>query len=135
MTNPSDIEDAFIKKVQAIPGLIDAIPYEPQNLPRALPVVTLLFVGAPQATVDTGFKEVTWHWKVNLYISLQDFRKAQNELKRLIPLLLDITRDDPRLGHSCDWATMSDEEEEPIFQEDDRWLLKRLDLRAKTLES
>lgn len=131
----TDIENAFITEVKKISGLADALPYEPQALPRNFPVVTLLFVGAPQEDVETGFVEVTWHWKVNLYISLNDFRKAQDDLKRLVPLLLKITRTNPLLSNTAAWVHLSDEEEEPIFADEDRYLLKRLDLRAKTLES
>lgn len=135
MTNPTTIEEGFITLAKQIDGLNDGLTYEPQSLPRYYPIVTMLFVGAPQEDVATGLVEVTWHWKINLYISLQDYRKAQEELKRLVPLLLNITRDDYSLGGTCEWSEITDEEEEPIFAEDDKWLLKRLDLRAKTTET
>lgn len=131
----TDIETAFITEVKKITGLNDALPYEPQALPRNYPVVTMLFVGAPQEDVATGLVEVTWHWKVNLYISLMDYRKAQDDLKRLVPLILNITRNNPLLSNTADWVNLTDEEEEPIFAHDDRYLLKRLDLRAKTTET
>lgn len=130
-----DIEQAFLDRVKEIPDLVDALDHEPQTLPRALPVVTLLFVGCPQEDVATGLVEVTWHWKVNLYIPLVDYRKAQLALKELVPTILDITRNDPLLSNTCDWAELTDEEEEPVFGTDDNWLLKRLDLRAKTTET
>ncbi len=129
------IEQGFLALVKTVPGLNDALDHEPQSLPRAYPVLTMLFVGAPQNDVATGLVEITWHWKVNLYVSLMDYRKAQLEMKRLVPLVLKLTRQDPYLGNSCEWAEITDEEEEPIFSTDDKFMLKRLDLRAKTTET
>lgn len=134
MANPNAIEDNFITAVKAIDGLSDALTYEPQALPRYYPVVTMFFIGAPQETVATGQVEVTWHWKINIYVGLTDFKKGQDEMKRLVPLLLAITRADHTLGETCDWSEITDEEEEPTIGPDDKWIVKRLDLRAKTIE-
>lgn len=134
MSNTTAIETAFVTKVQAIEGLSDALAYEPQTLPRYLPVVTLLFIGAPETDFATGIVEVIYHWRVSLYIALNDYKRAQDQLKELLPQLLAITRLDPRLDESCTWAEVSDEDEEPVFAENDQWLVKTLHLRAQTEE-
>lgn len=134
MTNLDAIEQAFINEVKTISGLNDALTYEPQNIPRYLPVATLLFIGAPENDFATGIVEVTYHWRVSLYLALNDYKRAQDQLKELLPQLMSITRLNPRLNDTCTWAVLSDEDEEPVFAENDQWLMKTLHLRVQVEE-
>lgn len=129
-----DIETAFTTAVLAINGIKSAHKVEPNRLDQ-LPAVTMFFIGCPSISSSTGYNVVSWTWRVSITVSMSDLAEAQNELKTYIPQLLAITRADPDLGNTCDWAELNDREEEPFALEDSRGLRKNLYLVAQTTET
>lgn len=138
MPNPDPIEDEFVKRAKAI--VREALDVDPEKLP-AMPLVTLSFIGIDQRDHQTGpAMEVTWKWIVRLYIPLKsgqgsDFGRAQNELKRLLPPLFKVIRDDRSIGGTCSKATLTDIEAEPDYDVDQKRMTKELMLRALTEEA
>lgn len=133
-TTIANVEAAFVADAAAIAGVISALDHEPKNLPK-MPCVTMLLIRTNQDDVETGLgTEVEYEWKINLYCSLKDYGVAQSEMKTLIPALLKITRTNPRLADTCEWAVMTDGGEDPVFAHEDGWLLKSLRLRARNAE-
>lgn len=139
MANPDPIEAEFVKRAKALALFRDALTVDPERLP-ALPAVTLSFVGIDQRDHQTGpAMEVTWKWIVRLYVPLKsgqgsDFGRAQNELKRLLPPLFKVIRDDRSIGGTCDKATLTDIEAEPDYDIEQKRVTKELMLRAVTEE-
>jgi hypothetical protein len=128
------VEQAFLTKALAVPAVATTVDHEPQTLPR-LPCVTLLWVGLSQDDVETGPRtENRWTWRINLYLQLQDYRRAQDQLKDIVPQLLAITRRDPSLGGTVDWARIADDGQDPVFGDQAGFLRKSLLLTVETTE-
>lgn len=123
------IKAAFVADADAIAG-VTAVDHEPADLPDADAVVCLLFLPPSQEDVATGLTEVTWRWRVNLYLSLRDYEKAQDELERIVPELYAIARDNPMLDGTCEKCFVLDIGREPTFAHRAGWLLQSLELRA-----
>jgi hypothetical protein len=142
METPERIEQAFVAMLERVDGLRHALDHEPKDLPR-LPCATMLFLRGFQADRETGpAQDVLWEWRIHLYVDLgRDWAGAQRELKQLLPRVLKLVRDDPTLDGTCDHAVLVDLGEEPVFATDDQdrtrtaWLLKKLMLRAETIEA
>lgn len=129
------IEAAIIGYLQAIVGLEDALDHEPRSLPRALPVATLLLTRTDPEQIETGIGEdVTYEWRLSIYVALQDWGAAQQELKRLVPVVLSAIRAKPTCSGLVDMLTVRDSGAEPIFS-DDGYVRKSLTLRAVLTET
>ncbi len=136
-TVPDLVEDALVTRLAAIPGIVEVLDHEPQNLPRGrFPLITLLFTGARYSHNELGpMSELVWSWSVRLYIRLTDYREAQQALKDLVPAIISVTRLDPTLGGACFDSELQDEADEPTFAHDEGWLLKSLSFSASTDEN
>jgi hypothetical protein len=133
-TTPDLIEDAFRTAAAAVVGVASALDYEPKELAK-LPCVTMLYLGSPQEDAETGTgQDATHTWRIGLYLHLQDYKKAQQKLKDLLPLVMRIVRTDPQLNATCEWARLVDSLSEPIFNHEEKWMLKTLRLEAATTE-
>lgn len=72
-----------------------------------LPAATIFFDGFGQEDNASRRKTVRWRLVVRLYVSLRDAEKAQNEIKTLILRSINKLRQNPTLGESCLYHTIS----------------------------
>lgn len=134
-TKPDQIEDAVNTKLKEIGKLEDALDHEPQNLPRALPVTTLLIIRFNPVQAETGpHDDVTYDWRLSLYVKLNDFRTAQQEFKDLVPAILSKVRSIPTAGGLCDFLNIEDVGDEPVFAPSDGFARKSLLMHARLTE-
>lgn len=131
------IERIFAAHAEAIDGVASAFDHEPEVL-GSRPCVTMLYVRIQQDDEETGpATENTWAWRVNVYVDLggsNDYRKAQRDLKRLVPRVLKIVRDDSRMDGLADFSSIVDEDGEPTFDHDAGLLWKSLRLQVRLEE-
>jgi hypothetical protein len=128
------VEGVFTRLALAVPAVASSVDHEPKNLPR-MPCVTMLWVGLAQDDLETGPRtENRWTWRINLYIQLQDYKRAQDDLKAIVPELLAITRRNPDLDATVAWATIADNGNDPIFGDQAGFLRKSLLLTVNTTE-
>lgn len=129
----TDIETAFLTAVAGISGIEETYNVEPTRL-DSLPAVTMLLTESPQSISSTGWSLVEYTWRVAITIKVDGLGDAQNELKLLIPSMLNVTRQSPSLSGTCEWADLNDKGEEPALYEGELWR-KNLYLTATTLEA
>jgi hypothetical protein len=143
-TNPDIIEDKVLGYLRAVAGLEDSLDYEPETLPRRLPVTTLLFTGGNPVQAETGpHDDVTYTWKLSLYIPLDDYKVAQQQLKDLLPAIFAAIRHHPTADDVVDFLRVDDSNEDPVFSSPDRsdggggpgYLRKSLTLTAVLTET
>lgn len=130
------IEAAFLAIAEQIDGVANVLDHEPgPDLPR-LPCITMLFVSPQQEDVETGPGTANrWTWRITLYVNLDDYYRAQRDLKQLLPDLMATVRRNTDLTGTCEWASLDDEGGEPVFAHDDRIVFKTLRLTARTTET
>ena len=117
-------------------GVQKALDHEPEQLPRSLPAVCLLFRQVEPKDVATGPLETwAWTWRVNLYVPLSDYAASQASLALIVPRLLAAVRADRTLAGTCEQAFLVDEGREPVFAHAEGYLVKSLTLEAWTEES
>ena len=128
------LENVFIKAALDIPAVMGASRTEPLRFTK-LPFVYLTFIACPQVVSSTGYSQVTWMWQVTLTTSTSDKLQSQQQMKECLPGLLAITRLNPSLDDTCEWADIEDRQEVPFMIEDMGGYRKNLYLTAQTLES
>ena len=136
MADLEAIAAAVAGRAGALPGISSSRDHEPERLPK-LPASTLLFQRAELVSQATGgLEEWAYEWRLGLYVSLEGgYQAAQVKLYELVPGLLAVLRDDPKLGGLVAWSELRDDGAEPLFNHEERWLLKRLTLRASAEET
>lgn len=135
MANIAAIETELATRFEALAGVAKALDHEPKNLPT-FPCVTLLLVRAGQDEVSTGpMTEVTWEWRVTLYLKLSDFKQAQTQMKGLLLPMLTILHADHQLGALVERSWITDNGDEPVFDIAEGVLMKTFSLSAITTES
>lgn len=134
MANLAAIETEIVNRLDALSGINSALDHEPKNLGK-LPCATLLLTRAAQEEVFTGpLTEVTWEWRVTLYVQLSDFKSAQDQLKALMVPVLTILHADHQLGGLVERSWITDDGEAPIFDVEAGVLMKFFSLSAITTE-
>ena len=117
------------------PELVRAYPYEPGNL-QGLPCTTLLSTRYDPIQAETGpHDDMTYEWRLRLYVALHDYEKAQDEIDHLIPLILDVPRHSPTLDGDVDFFVMYDPGTEITFSKEDGWAAKDLTARVVRTET
>jgi hypothetical protein len=131
-----DIERAVCDWLTSeIPALKFALDYEPSSLSR-MPGTTLLARQYNPVQAETGVGEdVTYAWRLRLYVPLNDYRQAQSAIKELMPQILACVRHHPTADGLVDFLSIVDEGEEPEFNVEEGWLAKDVILRAIRDES
>jgi hypothetical protein len=130
------IEAKFVELVQELGVVRSVFDHEPgqRGLP-ALPAVTLLFLGGEMRDEQTGITaDVDWAWDVFVYVPFNDAKKAQEQLKSIVPELLRLVREKHSLDGACEWARLTDPLTRPEQGPDEKWLRKTLRLRARAEE-
>lgn len=131
-----DIEQAFCGWL--LPEVADlkfALDHEPSSMPR-FPGTTLLVRRFSPAQAETGVGEdVTYDWRLRLYVALNDYRTAQTQIKELMPQVLAVARHHPTADGLVDFLTLVDAGEEPIFTSEEGWAAKDMFLRAVRTET
>src|SRR5690348_831813 len=110
----NDIEAAFLGAVANISEIRATHDVEPLRL-DLLPAVSLQFIGCPQEPSSTGWNVVTYLWRVCITLPNNDVREMQNTLKAILPQVIAVTRHDPSLNATCDWADCNDRQEDPFL--------------------
>jgi len=119
---------------ERIPELVKVWPYEPANL-KGLPCVTMLSRRYDPIQAETGpHDDVIYEWRVRLYVALNDYEKAQDEIDTFMPLLLDVPRHHPTMEGDVDFLSFYDPGSEITFSAADGWAAKDLVARAVRTE-
>lgn len=109
-------------------------PYEPQHL-QGLPCVTLLSRRYDPLQAETGpHDDVTYEWRLRLYVELNNYEKAQDEIDHLIPIILDVPRHHATMEDDVDALTFYDFGAEITFSKEDGWAAKDLVARIVRTE-
>jgi len=126
-----EIEQAVCDWLTAeVPDLKFALDHEPQSLPR-MPGTTLLATMYNPVQAETGIGEdVTYAWRMRLYVPLNDYRQAQAQIKELMPQILACIRNHPTGDGLVDFLSLVDEGQAPDFNIEEGWLAKDALLRA-----
>jgi hypothetical protein len=113
--------------------LLDVHPVELPDLGQ-LPAGTLLFAGPAQQDGATGgLTDNEWRWIFRIYVSVQDFRIGQQQMKDAIPAVLAALRRNPTLNDTCDRLVIRDRGD-PQYLRTRKQLVKTLELVAETEE-
>jgi hypothetical protein len=99
-----------------VPGIKSAHDHEPKNVPKALPAATILLTRYDPVDSETGpGQDVTYGWKLSLYIPLSDLERAQVTMKELLPKVGAAFRHHATGDDLVDELKVSDSGQEPIF--------------------
>jgi hypothetical protein len=124
------IEQRFCEWVQAETDISNALDHEPERLPR-FPCLTMLVTTYSPLQAETGpHDDVTYAWRVRVYVALNDYRVAQMGLKQLVPQVLGVARHHATADGLCDFLSIVDTGSDPVFASEDGWLAKDVELRA-----
>lgn len=119
---------------ERVPEIVKAYPFEPGTL-KDYPCVTLLSRRFDAAQAETGpHDDMTYEWRLRLYVALQDYEKAQDDIDTLIPLILDVPRHHPTMEGDVDFLLFYDFGNEIVFSKDDGWAAKDLVARVSRTE-
>jgi hypothetical protein len=114
--------------------LVASYPYEPGNL-KDYPCTTLLSRRFDPTQAETGPHDDTiYEWRLRLYVSLNDYEKAQEDIDWLIPIILDVPRHHPTMEGAVDFLVFFDPGLDIIFSKDDGWAAKDLIARVVRTE-
>ena len=117
-----------------VPELVKVYPFEPGSL-KGTPCVTLLSRRFDPTQAETGpHDDMVYEWRLRLYVALNDYEKAQDEIDDLIPLILDVPRHHPTMEGDVDMLTFYDFGTEIGFSKEDGWAWKDLVARAVRTE-
>lgn len=85
MSNASQIEDIFVAHAKLITDVKNVMSYEPGEIDRKLcPLITMFFLLPEGEEAATGPEEdVDYRWEVSLYVTLDNFRAAQEQMRDL----------------------------------------------------
>ena len=113
-----------------LPELVKVYPFEPGAL-NGFPCVTMLSRRYDPTQAETGpHDSVVYEWRVRLYVDLNDYEKAQDEIDHLIPIMLDVPRHHFTMEGDVDSLVFYDRGDEIIFSKEDGWAAKDLVARA-----
>ena len=117
-----------------VPELDKAYAFEPASL-RAYPCTTLLSRRFDAAQAETGpHDDMTYEWRLRLYVQLTDYERAQDEIDTLIPLILDVPRHHFTMEGDVDALVFYDLGTEIVFSAADGWAAKDLVARIVRTE-
>lgn len=120
---------------QRVPELVRSYAYEPGSL-QGLPCTTLLSRRFDPNQTETGpHDDMTYEWRLRLYVSLHDYEKAQDEIDHLIPLILDVARHHATMEGDVDFLLFYDPGLDIIFSREDGWAAKDLIARVVRTET
>lgn len=107
MTDLSTIETQITEVLSGITDFKTVLGYEPMEI-NTLPAATIFYTGfnLTDATVP-NVQRVTHRWAVRVYVLLQDAEKAQNDIKALIPKVVDAFRKNRNLSGTCEFSTLT----------------------------
>ena len=136
-----EIETRIVGWLAAIPEIEQAFDHEPENLPAKLPVTTLcvrMFEPIQAATgylADQPVDDVSFGWRLRLYVQLDNYKRAQAYVKAIVPQIIKIQRDHPTCDGIADFLRITDPGDVPTFSHLDGWLFKDLTVIAVRSES
>jgi hypothetical protein len=117
-----------------LPGLAYVYDHEPGRL-GGLPCVTMMSRRYDPTQAETGpHDDVIYEWRVRLYVALNDYKKAQDDLDDMIPVLLTVPRHNATMGGLVDFFTFFDPGGEPTFSNEDSWVYKDVIARTSRAE-
>lgn len=137
------IAAAFADKV-IVAGVSTALSFEGTRVPRLLPAVQLVPIQVVPSNEEgpLGVTEWTFVWRVDVYLEMKDYIRAQQQLLQLVTSILHLPIKERRLaaettggaqetlGGSCDEWSVSDPGDEPDPRDQDEILYKQLVLHA-----
>jgi len=113
-----------------VPELAAVYAFEPGRL-NGLPCVTLMSRRFDPVQAETGpHDDMTYDFRMRLYVSLHDYEKAQDEIDDLIPIILDVGRHHATMEGAVDFLSFIDSGSEIIFSKDDGWAAKDVLVRV-----
>lgn len=127
------IESNIVSTLQNVPLLKKVYDHEPMNI-EVLPAATLFFDGFGQDDQATRSKSARWNWIIRIYVSLQDAKKAQEDIKALLLESLKQLRQNPHLGGSCLYHAVATGEVFVNMSQNNPQLMAELRLEAMTNE-
>lgn len=119
---------------ERLPELERVYPFEPGHL-AGLPCVTLLSRRYDAIQAETGpHDDMVYEFRLRLYVALQDYSKAQDEIDDMIPIILDVPRHHATMEDDVDFLVMLDPGGEIGFSKEDGWAYKDLVARMTRTE-
>jgi hypothetical protein len=117
-----------------VPELERVYPFEPAHL-SGLPCVTLLSRRFDPIQAETGpHDDMTYEFRLRLYVALNDYSTAQDQIDDYIPLILDVPRHHATMENEVDFLSMHDPGIEIGFSKEDGWAWKDLVARMRRTE-
>lgn len=130
------IERDLCAWLAAIPEIEQALDHEPESLPARLPVTTLMIRLFEPLQASTGYytnrpvDDVSYGWRLRLYVPLTDYKRAQDYFKRICPQIIAINRDHPTADERADFLRIRDGGDTPEFSHEEGWAYKDFDVIA-----
>lgn len=117
-----------------VPELVKVWPFEPGNL-KGFPCVTLLSRRYDPVQSETGpHDDMTYEFRLRLYVQLVSYERAQDEIDDLIPVILDVPRHNATMNGDVDFLVFYDPGSDITFSSDDGWAMKDLVVRVVRTE-
>lgn len=138
MAEPLDTLDANIKNlfrgIQVGGAAFFKTVSEFNETAGPLPAAQVTFAGGSQEDFATGrITENGWRFVCDIYISLADSKRAQQQLRDVYPAVLSALRADQTLGGAADRVAFT-ETGAPSFDYDRKYLHKSIEITAYTEE-
>jgi len=131
--NISDIETQIIAILDGINELQKNFDYEPKQLEK-LPCTTLWFNGFVQEPAEERGFFVIWRWILRLYVDLSDAETAQDEIKDLVPKILDAFAAKVQLNDTCLYSLATSGDAYAILDRTNPLMSVEINLEATELE-
>ena len=117
-----------------IPELTKVYDHEPGQL-KGYPCVTMLSRRYDPLQAETGpHDDMTYEWRLRLYVQLVDYERAQNQIDDLMPLLCDVPRHHATMEGDVDFLIFYDPGSEIEFSSEDGFAYKDLIARVVRTE-
>ena len=134
MTDLSVIETQITAVLSSVEDFKTVLDFEPMEI-KNLPAGTIFYTGfsLTDATVP-NVQRVTHRWAIRVYVLLQDAKKAQDEIKALIPKVVAAFKANRSLTSTCEFSTLTGCEVGVILDQNKAQIVADFTLEAQVRE-
>lgn len=135
MNNISAMEAQIVSILAAVTEFKKVYDHEPLEI-FDLPAASIFYSGFHQEEMSMpNTQEVSENWIMRVYVRLDDAKKAQDEMKKLIAKVRQAFRENRDLSGTCLYTTLTRGEVFAVLDKNNAQLIAELNLSAVTMEA
>lgn len=128
------IEAKIVAQLQTVDEFREVTDYEPLEFTN-LPAASIFYQGFRSGDSEMPkVQEIVERWILRVYVSLQDARQAQRDIKRLVPKVREAFRSNRGLDGAVLWCSVTEGDVVAVFDKNNPQLIAIMNLEAITKE-